>query len=118
TDFVAMMDALVAMGVNPDHVTILDKGYPYTERHRVDAWLRQVLGLHVSTYPQRSAAIAAHIQRATALGLKSLIIDDGGHVLPIVLREYPDHADQFIGVVEQTVSGIWKLAGLDLPVPV
>lgn len=118
TDFVAMIDALVAMGVDPDHVTILDKGYPYTDRHRVDAWLRQVFGLHVHTYPHRSAAVATHIARAKALSLKSLIIDDGGHVLPIVLREYPEHADQFIGVVEQTVSGIWKLEGLRLPVPI
>lgn len=118
TDFVAMMDALVAMGINSDNVTILDKGYPYTMRYRVDAWLRQVLGLHVYTYPQRSKAVAAHLARTKALGIKTLIIDDGGHVLPIVLREYPDDANQFIGVVEQTVSGIWKLEGLELPIPV
>jgi S-adenosylhomocysteine hydrolase len=117
-DFVAMMDALVAMGVDPQHVTILDKGYPYTQRHRVDGWLREVLGLSVYTYPHRSEAVLHHIKMADSLGMKSIIMDDGGHLLPIVLREYPDHAEHFLGVVEQTVSGIWKLEGLELPVPV
>ena len=50
TDFVGMMDALVAMGVDPRNVTILDKGYPYTKRHRVDGYLRDKLGLRVFTY--------------------------------------------------------------------
>jgi S-adenosylhomocysteine hydrolase len=117
-DFVAMMDALVAMGVQPQHVTILDKGYPYTQRHRVDGWLREVLGLTVFTYPERVAAVLHHIKMAESQGLKSLILDDGGHVLPIVMREFPDHADHFLGVVEQTVSGIWKLAAVELRVPV
>jgi S-adenosylhomocysteine hydrolase len=118
TDFVAMMDALVAMGVDPVNVTLLDKGYPYTQRHRVDGWLRDTLGLRIFTYPERARGILVHIKEAEQAGLRSVILDDGGHVLPIVLREYPEHADHFVGVVEQTVSGIWKLAGLDLPVPV
>lgn len=118
TDFVGMMDALVAMGVDPRNVTILDKGYPYTKRHRVDGYLRDKLGLRVFTYPERSAGIKDHLEMAKSRNLKTLVFDDGGHVLPIILTEYPEDASQIIGLVEQTVSGIWKLEGLSVPVPV
>ena len=77
TDFVAMMDALVALGVNPENVTLLDKGYPYTQRHRVDGWLRDSLGLRIYTYPQRQTAVKAHIDRIERTGLQSVILDDG-----------------------------------------
>ena len=55
---------------------------------------------------------------AKSRNLKTLVFDDGGHVLPIILTEYPEDASQIIGLVEQTVSGIWKLEGLSVPVPV
>ncbi|WP_433281694.1 NAD(P)-dependent oxidoreductase [Micromonospora sp. CA-244673] len=118
TDFVAMMDALVDMGADPRHITILDKGYPYTQRHRVDAWLRDTLGIHVDLYPDRANVIGDHIARAKAQGLKSIIFDDGGHCWPIVAEHYPASMEDFVGIVEQTMSGIWKLEGVPLPLPV
>jgi adenosylhomocysteinase len=118
TDFVAMMDALTAMGADPRHITILDKGYPYTDRHRVDGWLRDTLGMHVDLYPDRATSIGQHIERARAAGLKTMIFDDGGHIWPVVAETYPDAMSDFVGVVEQTMSGIWKLEGVPLPVPV
>jgi S-adenosylhomocysteine hydrolase len=117
-DFVAMMDALTAMGADPRHMTILDKGYPYTQRHRVDGWLRSTLGLCVEHYPDRERVIGEHIARAAAAGRKTMIFDDGGHTWPVVASRYPEAMDQFAGIVEQTMSGIWKLDGVPLPVPV
>jgi adenosylhomocysteinase len=118
TDFVAMMDALEVMGADPRYITILDKGYPYTQRHRVDGWLRDTLGIHVDLYPDRVASVGAHIARARAAGLKTMIFDDGGHAWPVVAGHYPGEMGEFTGVVEQTMSGIWKLEGVPLPVPV
>lgn len=118
TDFVAMMDALRAMGADPRHITVLDKGYPYTQRHRVDGWLRDSLGVHVALYPDRVASAGAHIERARAAGLKTMIFDDGGYLWPVVAEHYPDAMGEFSGVVEQTMSGIWKLEGVQLPIPV
>ncbi len=118
TDFVAMLDALVAMGVDRRHVTILDKGYPYTDRHRVDGWLRTTLGMSVDVYPDRERIVGEHIARAEIAGLKTMIFDDGGHCWPVVAERYPDKMGEFVGIVEQTVSGIWKLAGQPLPVPI
>lgn len=118
TDFVAMMDALLTMGADPRHMTILDKGYPYTRRHRVDGWLRDTLGIKVDLYPDRVASVGAHIERARAVGLKTIIFDDGGYTWPVVAEYYPEATGEFIGIVEQTMSGIWKLEGVPLPVPV
>lgn len=118
TDFVAMMDALTAMGADTRQVTILDKGYPYTQRHRVDGWLRDTLGMHVDLYPDRAEVIGEHIDRARAAGLKTMIFDDGGHCWPMVAEHHPASMGEFVGVVEQTMSGIWKLEGVPLPVPV
>ncbi|HEX9540025.1 MAG TPA: NAD(P)-dependent oxidoreductase [Streptosporangiaceae bacterium] len=118
TDFVAMMDALTAMGADPQHMTILDKGYPYTQRDRVDGWLRDTLRIHVDLYPDRIDSIGAHIERARASGLKTMIFDDGGHTWPVVAEYYPEAMSEFVGIVEQTMSGIWKLEGVPLPVPV
>ncbi|MGH3886050.1 MAG: NAD(P)-dependent oxidoreductase [Pseudonocardiaceae bacterium] len=118
TDFVGMLDALVAMGADRRHVTILDKGYPYTDRHRVDGWLRTTLGMNVDFYPDRERIIGQHIARAEAAGLKTMIFDDGGHCWPVVAERYPNKMGEFIGIVEQTMSGIWKIEGLPLPVPI
>jgi adenosylhomocysteinase len=118
TDFVAMMGALISMGADPRHITILDKGYPYARRHRVDAWLRESLGIHVDLYPERVASVGAHIERARAAGLKTLVFDDGGYTWPVVIENYSNATGEFIGIVEQTMSGIWKLAGIPLPLPV
>src|SRR5262249_10316082 len=118
TDFVAMMDALIALGADPQYITVLDKGYPYTQRHRVDAWLREILGVHVGSYPDRAGVIGAHIARARAAGLKTMIIDDGGYIWPVVVERHVGAMSEFVGLVEQTMSGIWKLNGLPLTIPV
>jgi len=118
TDFVAMIDALLTMGADPRYITILDKGYPYTQRDRVDAWLRNTLRLRVDLYPERVVSIGAHIERARAAGLKTLIFDDGGYTWPVVAEYYPEAASEFAGIIEQTMSGIWKLENVPLPVPV
>ncbi|GAA2255246.1 hypothetical protein GCM10010430_43800 [Kitasatospora cystarginea] len=117
-DFVAMMDAMIAMGANPAHITIMDKGYPYTNRERVDGWLRHTLGIQVDYYKDRAASIRGHVERAKKSGLKTLIMDDGGYTWPVVAEHLPHEMDHFIGIVEQTMSGIWKLEGQPLPLPV
>ena len=118
-DFTGMVEALVACGADPTRMTIIDKGYPYRSRDRVDGWLRHRLGATLVAYPDRADGIAAHLDRARAVGTPTLVFDDGGYVLPTVFDRFPDRVREIIGVVEQTMSGIWKLAPWpDLPVPV
>lgn len=47
-----------------------------------------------------------------------MIFDDGGYCWPVVAERYPDKMGEFIGIVEQTMSGIWKIKGHPLPVPI
>ncbi len=118
-DFTTMASALGACGADPALMTIIDKGYPYRNRDMVDAWLRQELAATVVSYPDRATGIAAHLDRAAAAGKRMLVFDDGGYVLPIVLDTMPERVEEFVGVVEQTTSGIRRLDRFeDIPIPV
>jgi S-adenosylhomocysteine hydrolase len=118
-DFTTMANALVACGVDPSLMTIIDKGYPYANRDVVDSWLREELGATMVRYPDRATGIEAHLDRAAAAGKKTIVFDDGGYVLPVVLDMLPGRVGEFVGVVEQTTSGIRRLDRFpDLPVPV
>lgn len=118
SDFVVLVETLLALGVPAEHVTIIDKEYPYALSLRVDAHLRRRLGLAVYRYSGLDDAIADHFKRLEPPGRPTMLLDDGGYVLPAVLRSHPHFADRIAGLVEQTASGIWRLEGLDVPVPV
>lgn len=119
TDFLVLVDALRALGVAPAAMTALDKRYAYRHTQRVDAHLR-AQGVTVADWRAAPLAIAGHCARADAAGLRPVLIDDGGYLLPVLLDEYPDLVGRLLGLVEQTTSGIAKLArfGPTLPVPV
>ncbi|MFI5986966.1 hypothetical protein ACIBEA_39650 [Streptomyces sp. NPDC051555] len=116
-DFLVLVDSLIALGVDPAHMTVIDKEYPYAHTHRVDAHLVQRYGIAVWRYRDLREGIADHIGRVTAAGKQSVIMDDGGYVWPVVLRDLPERAGHFVGLVEQTTSGIRKVEGLHLPLP-
>ena len=100
-DFTAMASALIACGARPELITIIDKGYPYLMRDRVDGWLRHRLGATVVPYPSRIEGIRGHLDRAAAVGARTLVFDDGGYVLPAILDHMPSRADEIAGVIEQ-----------------
>jgi adenosylhomocysteinase len=88
-------------------------------RSRVDGWLRHRLRAAVVPYPGRVDGIRAHLDRAAAAGARTLVFDDGGYVLPAVLDYLPRRVSEIAGVVEQTMSGIWKIERYPaIPVPV
>ncbi|MFD6334849.1 hypothetical protein ACFWGI_35470 [Streptomyces niveus] len=116
-DFLVLVDSLLALGVDPAHMTVIDKEYPYAHTHRVDAHLVRRHGIAVWRYRDLSQGIADHLERVSAAAKRSVVMDDGGYVMPLVLRDFPDEAGHFIGLVEQTTSGIRKVEGLRLPQP-
>ena len=81
-DFTAMAAALTACGARPGLITVIDKGYPYRMRGRVDGWLRHKLGATVVPYPARVDGIRGHLDRAAAAGARTLVFDDGGYCRP------------------------------------
>ncbi|MBB2749315.1 UNVERIFIED_ORG: S-adenosylhomocysteine hydrolase [Microbispora rosea subsp. rosea] len=119
TDFLIMVETVRALGVPAQAITVLDKGYRYQHTHRVDAHLA-AQGVRVWPWTRTADALADHAQRAAAMGRSGLLIDDGGYTLPVLLTERSDLLPAYIGLVEQTISGITKLENWQrrLPVPV
>lgn len=125
TDLVHLVQCLAELGAPLDAMTVLRKDYAYQWRHRVHGHLAE-LGVHLcdSTDPE---AVTRHTARARGRGLRCLALDDGGYIAPALLdgaRDAdPQHAGaagSWAGVVEQTMSGIYKLQGREheLPFPV
>ncbi|MFJ9944974.1 Rossmann-fold NAD(P)-binding domain-containing protein [Streptomyces erythrochromogenes] len=124
TDLVHLVGCLAELGAPLEAMTVLRKDYAYRWRHRVHGHLAD-LGVSVCDAPDPDA-VSRHTERARRLGLRCLALDDGGYVVPALL----DHvaaglrpqaaAGLWAGVVEQTMSGIYKLQGReqDLPFPV
>ncbi|MFF8617950.1 hypothetical protein [Streptomyces sp. NPDC015350] len=116
-DFLVLVDSLLTLGVDPAHTTVIDKEYPYAHTHRVDAHMVHRHGITVWRYQDLREGIEDHIGRVAAAGKRSVVMDDGGYVMPTVLHELPQQTGHFTGLVEQTTSGIRKVDGLDLPLP-
>lgn len=118
-DFLIMVDAVRQLGAEPETMTVLDKGYRYRHTHRVDAHLRE-LGVRVWPWQRADEALKDHVARARGAGRRGMLVDDGGYTLPVLMEQCPDLLDDFVGLVEQTASGIARLApyGEALPLPV
>ncbi|MER5809557.1 hypothetical protein ABT143_15405 [Streptomyces sp. NPDC002033] len=124
TDLVHLVRCLAELGAPLDAMTVLRKDYAYQWRHRVHGHLEEQ-GVRVvdATDPR---AVGDHTDRARRKGLRCLALDDGGYVAPALLdqaRTRPGAgaaAGEWTGVVEQTMSGIYKLRGREgeLPFPV
>ncbi|MFR9675825.1 NAD(P)-dependent oxidoreductase [Streptomyces sp. TR02-1] len=117
-DFLVMVEALQRLGVPPEAMTVLDKGYRYRNTQRVDAHLE---AQRVRVWPWNDAATALkdHVARACGAERKGVLVDDGGYTLPVLMEQCPELLTDFVGLVEQTASGIAKLAKYpDLPMPV
>lgn len=128
TDFVALVEQALVLGVEPGLVTVIDKEYRYEHSRRVDAHLRDRLGLPVYPYSRMEAGISDHIRRVDAAKAdagavtwpQTIVIDDGGYIYPRLVKHFEPSMSLFRGLVEQTASGIWALEpyapGLRLPV--
>ncbi|MEU8499105.1 hypothetical protein AB0C86_20625 [Streptomyces lavendulae] len=124
TDLVHLVGCLAELGAPLDAMTVLRKDYAYQWRHRVHGHLVDQGVRVVDAADPR--AVEEHAERARGLGLRCLALDDGGYVAPVLLDRarqgspWPAAAGDWAGVVEQTMSGIYKLRGreAELPFPV
>lgn len=121
TDFVLLLEEALRLGIEPGLVTVIDKEYRYRLSHRVDAHVRDRLNIPVYRYSEIDRGIAEHIRRVEAARVASesvtwtptLVIDDGGYILPRLHESFEPFLNLFKGTVEQTKSGIWKLRPFD-----
>jgi adenosylhomocysteinase len=126
TDFVLLLEKALELGIEQSLVTVIDKEYRYRLSRRVDAHIRETFGIPVYPYSKLTEGISEHIRRVqqaredqgAATWTPTLVIDDGGYILPELHRHFGPFLSLFKGVVEQTTSGIWKLEPFtDLGVP-
>ncbi|MEV6241582.1 hypothetical protein [Lentzea sp. NPDC051838] len=111
TDLVVQAEKALELGASA--ITVLCKDYPYQLRRRVSAHLRSS---GVTVAPISVEAMRSHL---STVDHPTVVIDDGGYVLPSLLTEAPHLLSSVRGVVEQTMSGIYRLEPFSsLPVPV
>ena len=111
-DFVTMIRTAISLGLSPPNITVIDKLYRYEVSGRVDETLIS-LGIRVERYSDLTGAIRRHLDRARAIGQRTLVLDDGGYIYPILFSQFRDRLQEIIGIIEQTTSGIWKLRPYD-----
>jgi adenosylhomocysteinase len=119
SDLIHLVDCVSALGAPLAAMTVLQKDYAYRLRHRVAGHL-QARGVRVMPCTDAARAVAGHSERAAANGQRCLALDDGGYIAPLLSGELARFAADWDGVVEQTMSGIYRLEGLAgrLPFPV
>jgi S-adenosylhomocysteine hydrolase len=120
SDLVVQAHTLIALGARPEAMTVLVKEYPNKLRLRVEAYLS---GLGIAVLPVADAEIALRLH-AARVSEPSVVIDDGGHVLPTLMVYASDLLPCFLGLVEQSMAGIEELevaagggAGVPVAVP-
>jgi adenosylhomocysteinase len=117
TDFLVLLMQAIELGLDRSLITVIDKEYNYRFSRRVDAHVRRRLGIPVFTYSELKDGLRDHITRVSEAreqsGAKTwtptIVVDDGGYVLPVLRKEFQPFLNIFRGVVEQTTSGIWAL---------
>ena len=116
SDLVVQAQTLIALGARPEAMTVLKKDYPYKLRQRVEAHLA---ALGIAVLPVSDAEIALRLH-AARVDEPSVVIDDGGHVVPTLMKLASDLLPSFKGLVEQSLPGIEELevAGKAVPLPV
>ena len=117
TDFIVLLSKALALGIDPRLCTVIDKEYQYLNSSRVDAHIEKQLGIPVYRYSRLVEGIADHVRRVERIRLvdgattwqPTLIIDDGGYILPVLVEQFEAFLGLFHGAVEQTSSGIWAI---------
>lgn len=117
TDFLVLLMQAIGLGLDESLITVIDKEYNYRFSRRVDAHIRRRLGIPVFKYSELKDGLKDHITRVAAAREQSgartwtqtVVVDDGGYVLPVLRKEFQPFLSLFRGVVEQTTSGIWAM---------
>jgi adenosylhomocysteinase len=120
SDLVTQVEVALSLGARPEALTIINKGYPYKLSSRVAEHLRRLgIRLFHSSQVVEAAESHAHIAQRHRCA-RVIAVDDGGYVLPALLNARPDLVPAYHGLVEQTMSGIYRLEkyGDNIPLPV
>jgi S-adenosylhomocysteine hydrolase len=122
-----LVAAMRDLGMAPGNALILHKGpgyrYPHKEEVAVElaSWGYRVQSFDEVVTPEGQDQLLAAARQRVGAGQRILVVEDGGHITPILLRD-PVVSAGVCGAVEQTTRGIWNIkeaaGGSPIPFPV
>ncbi|MCD6406648.1 hypothetical protein J7L81_02090 [Candidatus Aerophobetes bacterium] len=105
-DFVPFIEAMKRMGLDVRNCVFFYKEYPYPQREAIKNWLEEQDAI---VKPVRE--VENYVKQLATSELKEkniLILEDGGFIVPLVHRHYPQLIPYTLGAVEQTSRGEWN----------
>jgi len=104
-DLIPFVKAMKKLGLEPSKSHFFYKEYPYPQREAIKAWLIKQ-GAHVHPLSELNSKLETLSSKNKVQRSKILIIEDGGHIYPRILKKYPSLLSQIQGCVEQATRGI------------
>ena len=104
-DLIPFVEATNKLGLDPKTSYFYYKEYPYPQREAIAHWLREQ-GYNVNPVAELAVDLETLEHKDTTDIGEILIIEDGGHIYPRIMRNCPRILHQTLGCVEQTTRGI------------
>lgn len=99
SDLIPFVDSCKKIGLAPANTVILYKEYKYPNALEIKHYL-EAEGYGVSSVWEAKTVLQG------LKGEKIIIVEDGGHIVPLLHREFQRLAEVTLGAVEQTTRGI------------
>lgn len=103
-DLLAFIEAAEDFGLEPDKTTIFYKNYKYPYRKDIGYTLQE-WGYDLKP----TGAVNNVLMSLQETQDKILIVEDGGYLVPAILKHHPKLISRVMGVVEQTTKGINRI---------
>jgi S-adenosylhomocysteine hydrolase len=104
-DLLPFLMVMMQQGLQPELTTVIYKNYPYPSKDMVVDTLKK-WGMEVISRDDLSLDLLQGL--AERDNLRWLVIEDGGHVVPLILQD-TSLTNRTIGCIEQTTRGIWHI---------
>jgi adenosylhomocysteinase len=107
-DLIPFMEGLIRLGLEPGNAVLFYKIYRYPQKKAVSDWL-QAKGFKVEPSEKIDNVLEKLASDAAPGNLQILLVEDGGFIVPAILKKHKSLASRVIGAVEQTTRGIWNI---------
>lgn len=104
-DLIPFVEASKKLGLAIEKSYYFYKDYPYPKKEEIIRYLKEQ-GANVDSYTKINQYLELFAKNPLKYKKKILIIEDGGFIVPEILRNFSQLIDCVIGAVEQTTRGI------------
>ena len=117
-DLLPFLELCECLGLNPESTYIFWKPYMYPHRKQIAAYLEEEKRYNVYCLTEIENVLSK-LASSPMEQLQTVVIEDGGYIVPLLHSSFPAILKQLIGAVEQTTRGIRndrQVARLTIPV--